>query len=116
MLASHAQPVRAFFRFTPITLRSRVNFRLTVARTPSKLIDALLAKGVPQSVITAQLSITEGDVKDVEAVRKTLSPTGKVADVIISGIGRFFLSAIAKVHLFSLAKPRIPSISSLEVN
>lgn len=76
-----------------IALRDRVNVRPIVARTPSKLIDALLAKGVPQSVITTQLSITEGDVRDVETVRKTLSPIGKVADVIISGIGRSLLSA-----------------------
>lgn len=47
----------------------------------------LLSRGITQSVITAQLSITEGDVRDVETVRKTLSPAGKTADVIVSGIG-----------------------------
>lgn len=69
---------------------NRVNVGFPVARTPSKLVDALLSKGVPQSVITAQLLITEGDVKDVESVKKALCPAGKTADVIISGIGKFF--------------------------
>lgn len=73
-------------------LGTQIDIHLPVARTPSKLIDMLLSKGITQSIITAQLSITEGDVKDVESVRKTLCPAGKTADVIISGIGKPLLS------------------------
>jgi hypothetical protein len=61
-----------------------------VARTPSKLVDLLLSKGVAQSTISAQLTITQGDVKDVESVKKTLCPNGETANIIISGIGRSF--------------------------
>lgn len=71
-------------------LGTKFNVHLIVARTPSKLIDMLLSKGITQSIITSQLIITEGDVRDVENVRKTLSPAGKTADVIISGIGKPF--------------------------
>lgn len=61
--------------------------RLTVARTPSKLTELLLSKGVSQSAISSHLSVTEGDVRDVSVVKSALSPNGQIASIIISGIG-----------------------------
>ena len=58
-----------------------------LARTPSKLTSALLAKGVSQSAIDEHLHITQGDVLDVSAVRGPLTLDGRGADIIFSGIG-----------------------------
>jgi len=54
-----------------------------LARTPSKLSDSLATKGIESS----NLSIIKGDVRDIEAVKKTLVIDGRVADCIVSGIG-----------------------------
>lgn len=64
---------------------------VTVARTPSKLTELLLSKGVSQSAISSHLTVTEGDVRDVSAVKSTLSPKGQTASIIISGIGEHSL-------------------------
>lgn len=61
----------------------------TVARTPTKLTELLLSKGVSQSTITSYLHITEGDVLDDKAVKSALSHDGKIASVILSGIGNY---------------------------
>lgn len=58
-----------------------------LARTPSKLADMLLEKGVPQSSIDTYLEITQGDVKDVESVKKAIYVKGKPATKVLSGIG-----------------------------
>lgn len=64
-----------------------------LARTPAKLSDALLAAKVPQTAIDTYLSIVPGDVRDVTAVKKTLTSAGRgpgdVADVIVSGVGAY---------------------------
>ena len=71
---------------TPKTLVSQL-ILFTVARTPAKLTELLLSKGVSQSTITSYLHITEGDVLDDKAVKSVLSHDGKNASIILSGIG-----------------------------
>ena len=58
-----------------------------LARTPSKLTDLLLSKGVPQSVIDTHLYVFPGNVLSVEAVKGPLVLNGRPADIIVSGIG-----------------------------
>lgn len=69
---------------------SPTDTRLTVARTPTKLTELLLSKGVSQSTISSQLSVTEGDVRDVSAVKSALTPNGQPVSIIVSGIGEHF--------------------------
>ena len=58
-----------------------------VARTPQKLVDMLLAKGVPQATIDSKLHIAEGNIRDTAAVRAMLVHDGRPVSMIISGIG-----------------------------
>jgi hypothetical protein len=58
-----------------------------VARTPYKLTNLLLSKGVSQDTIDNHLTITQGDVLKVEDVKGPLILNGRPADIIISGIG-----------------------------
>ena len=58
-----------------------------MARTPSKLTNLLISKGVSQSAIDSHLTISQGDVLNVEDVKGPLTLKGRPADVIISGIG-----------------------------
>nr|POE51608.1 hypothetical protein CFP56_25815 [Quercus suber] len=63
-----------------------------LARTPEKLLKSLLAKGVTQDVLDRRLHIVQGDVKDIEAAKRTLTLDGStsgrnVVDKIVSGIG-----------------------------
>ena len=58
-----------------------------VARTPTKLTNLLLSKGVPSPTLSTHLTITEGNVLDPVAVRPVLCPNGKSVDLIVSGIG-----------------------------
>ncbi|MCJ1323612.1 hypothetical protein MMC10_000273 [Thelotrema lepadinum] len=58
-----------------------------LARTPSKLADMLIEKGVPQSNINTHLEITQGDVLDVDAVKQAVHVKGRPATKILSGIG-----------------------------
>ncbi|KAF9083551.1 hypothetical protein BGX29_003070 [Mortierella sp. GBA35] len=44
-----------------------------LARTPSKLTDMLLAQGISQAIIDAQLTIFKGDIADVHAVKNVLT-------------------------------------------
>ncbi|KAF2769305.1 hypothetical protein EJ03DRAFT_327571 [Teratosphaeria nubilosa] len=62
----------------------------TLARTPSKLIAAMREKGVPIETIKKHLTVIEGNVKDVKVVKQTLSlgdGSGKVVDMVVTGIG-----------------------------
>lgn len=86
MLATLVQHVRISLG-NPNPLDSTTN-TIIVARTPSKLTSLLLSKGVSQSTITSQLNITEGDIRDVQAVKSVLSHDGKTAGIILSGIGK----------------------------
>ncbi|KAF9104693.1 hypothetical protein BGX29_001446 [Mortierella sp. GBA35] len=66
-----------------------------LARTPSKLTDMLLAQGVSQSIIDAQLTIVKGDIADNSAIKNVLTNNNHItangsvqlASQIISGIG-----------------------------
>lgn len=58
-----------------------------LARTPSKLIESMKVKGVGSAAIEAHLTIIEGNVQDLEAVKRTLQLEDRVVDYIVSGIG-----------------------------
>jgi len=64
-----------------------------LARSPEKLQASLTAKGISPEIQASFLTITQGDIRDVEAVRTVLHPgtiTNKppqTVDLIISGIG-----------------------------
>ncbi|CAO3572257.1 unnamed protein product [Mortierella alpina] len=62
-----------------------------LARTPSKLTDMLLAQGVSQTILDAQLTVVKGDIADIAAIKNVLlstkSTTPALASQIISGIG-----------------------------
>lgn len=47
----------------------------------------LLEKGVPESTISDHLTITQGDVLNVDSCKGPLTLNGRPADIIISGIG-----------------------------
>lgn len=67
---------------------------ITVARTPSKLTQMLLARGVPQSTMSTHLTISASDVLKVENVKSPLSLNGKSADMIISGMCIFAIREV----------------------
>ena len=58
-----------------------------LARTPAKLTQSMKEKGVPTDVLDRQLTIIQGNIKDIEAVKQTLRLEGRVVDTIVSGIG-----------------------------
>ncbi|KAF9974549.1 hypothetical protein BGZ73_002032 [Actinomortierella ambigua] len=64
-----------------------------LARTPQKLTDMLLAQGITQDTIDSQLTIIQGDIADVSAIKRVLYTTTKanntprLASHIISGVG-----------------------------
>lgn len=70
-----------------------------LARTPSKLEDLLLKKGVPQMTLDSQLHITRGDVRDTATVKQALTLVGRPVDTVISGIGATSLSELSSSSL-----------------
>ena len=68
-----------------------------LARSPQRLHDSLTAKGISPDLQSRFLTITQGDIRDTEAVRTVLHPSqtnsthettkNPVVDLIISGIG-----------------------------
>lgn len=59
-----------------------------LARTPSKLTNALKSKGVSTETFDKYLTIIPGNAKNVEDVKTALSSgPGNIVDVIISGVG-----------------------------
>lgn len=58
-----------------------------LARTPGKLTASMTTKGVSSETLASHLTIIEGNVRDVEAVKRTLQSNGRVTDYIVSGIG-----------------------------
>jgi len=61
-----------------------------VARTPSKLTELLLSKGVSHDTLSTYLRITKGDIKDITTVKDVLMLDNTVVDMIVSGIGMLF--------------------------
>ena len=95
------------------TLKSSSPYHVNaLARTPSKLTNLLLEKGVSQSLIDQRLTIIAGDVKNADSVRSTLtvSDSGngelRIVDGIISGIGS---TPVLRWHIkpFTIADPNI---------
>ncbi|KAG2420818.1 hypothetical protein HFD88_000432 [Aspergillus terreus] len=63
---------------------------LPVARTPSKLRDLLIQRGVPEFTVADNLTIVAGPATDLEPVKEALQlgqPGSGVADLMVSGIG-----------------------------
>ncbi|KAK5113865.1 hypothetical protein LTR85_010398 [Meristemomyces frigidus] len=61
-----------------------------LARTPAKLTESMKAKGVSPQTLDNHLTIVQGDVKDIDAVKRTLQlPNGEIVDIIMSGIGTY---------------------------
>lgn len=60
---------------------------IALARTPAKLRDSLKQKGVSPSAVDDNLTITEGDIRDAAAVKRTLEHNHQTVDLIVSGIG-----------------------------
>lgn len=62
-----------------------------LARTPSKLTASMKTKGVDSTVLDNNLTIIQGDVRDLETVKRTLQrPDGQgICDVIVVGIGAY---------------------------
>lgn len=94
MSSSTSSPTIAFFGATGdcagYCLAAALNAGydcVALARTPSKLTASQKAKGVSTQALDAHLTIIEGNVKDVAAVKRTLVCNGKMANVIVSGIG-----------------------------
>lgn len=70
----------------------KANYKCTaLARTPSKLTASMKAKGVPENLLDSNLTIIQGDTRDIDAVKRTLQRADGqgIADVSISGIGSY---------------------------
>ncbi|KAJ9636687.1 hypothetical protein H2201_008367 [Coniosporium apollinis] len=93
---SSTKPTLAFFGATggcasaTLALALKAGYTVTaLARTPSKLTTLLTSThGIPQHVLDSNLTIVEGNIKDIATVKKTLvSKDGRIVDIIVSGIG-----------------------------
>ncbi|KAI9365393.1 hypothetical protein DFJ73DRAFT_654380 [Zopfochytrium polystomum] len=85
-----------------------------LARTPSKLADLLVKDhAVPLATVQANLTIVAGDVRDAQAVKKTLTaptadPAASVpADIIMSGVGSTGTLRANLVHPVALKDPTL---------
>ena len=79
-----------------LSLALKANYEIVaLARTPEKLTDLLLKKGVPQTTLDSHLHVTKGDIRDVAAVKGTLASGPRPADIILSGIGATSLSEVS---------------------
>lgn len=82
-----------------------------LARTPAKLTASLKNKSVSSETLDRHLTIIQGDVKDVSAVKETLTlpagPPGNVVDQIISGIGGTPAFQWSLIQPFTLTDPTI---------
>lgn len=70
------------------TLKAGYNVT-ALARTPSKLTSQLISQGLSQETLDRHLTIVQGDVTDVSAVKETLFPKkdGALVPLIVFGIG-----------------------------
>ena len=60
---------------------------IVLARTPVKLLEQLQRRGLQPDTVKKTLTVAQGDVKDLAAVKKALVIDGQVVDVIMCGIG-----------------------------
>ncbi|KAF2456043.1 hypothetical protein BDY21DRAFT_380151 [Lineolata rhizophorae] len=61
---------------------------VALARTPSKLRTLMTeGHGVSDETLNAQLTIVEGNIRDVAAVKRALVHSNRLVDLIVSGVG-----------------------------
>ena len=60
---------------------------IALARTPAKLTQSMKSKGVSSEALDQHLTIIQGNIQDVEAVKRALQLNGEVVDTIVCGIG-----------------------------
>ncbi|KAI9715585.1 MAG: hypothetical protein M1812_005889 [Candelaria pacifica] len=89
-----SKPTIAFFGATggctntALTLALQANYHCSaLVRTPTKLTAMLEANGITSTTISSNLTITQGDIKDVTTVQKALLPNNTLVDTIIFGVG-----------------------------
>ena len=80
---------------------------IALARTPAKLTKSMKDKGVSTEALDQHLTIVEGNVKDVEAVKKALQLNGQVVDTVVSGIGSTPKLQWSLIRPVTLADPTI---------
>ncbi|MCJ1357812.1 MAG: hypothetical protein MMC33_007808 [Icmadophila ericetorum] len=80
-----------------------------LVRTPSKLTTILEDAGLSSSLLTSNLTIHTGDVKDPVAVRAALLVNSSPADIIISGVGFFVGTSDIDIHLCESAARTVVS-------
>jgi len=72
-----------------------------LVRTPAKLTESMTAKGVSQETMDRYLTVICGDIRNMEAVKKTFQVgDGRVVDKIVSGIGKSNKMSIAQSRDF----------------
>ena len=64
-------------------------YATALVRSREKLLAQLHERGVADEVVSAQLTMVQGDVRDQEAVGKALRWEGRMLDVVISGLGAY---------------------------
>ncbi|KAG0327086.1 hypothetical protein BG000_001097, partial [Podila horticola] len=68
------------------TLNAGIHVRALV-RTPSKLTDMLLTQGIAQTTLDSQLTIVNGDIASILAIKSVLlSQDFTIASQIMSGV------------------------------
>ncbi|PGH29826.1 hypothetical protein GX50_07405 [[Emmonsia] crescens] len=80
-----------------------------LARTPSKLQALLISQGLDQATIDNNLTIIQGNARDIEAVKRTICPernNGKAVSVIISALGAT-PKLVSSIQPISLDDPSI---------
>lgn len=107
-----------------LVLALKDGYRCTaLARTPQKLNDMLIKKGISQNILTAQLRITKGDIRDLEAVKKVFYFDTEQIENIVCGIGMVLgrgidltiCQAAAGSILAALEELRLPTAPHLSV-
>ena len=81
-----------------------------VARTPSSLQKLMLSNSVPEDILTNNLTITQGDIRDIAAVSTVLAPNGVIVDAILCGIGGVFTSIFGPYPDFTVCRAAGESI------
>ncbi len=96
------------------TLKAGYNVS-ALARTPSKLTSQLLADGLTQEILDQHLVITQGNSKDVAAVKRTLCPDkdGNIVSKIVSGIGGTPKLTLNPLRPLSISDPTICEQSAI---
>ena len=80
---------------------------IALARTPAKLTRSMKDKGVSGENIDAYLTVVQGNVKDIEAVKQALQLNGQTVDTILSGIGGAPALQWSLMRPVALTDPRI---------